>query len=112
MCFVFLYSDVHTLNLSFQEHERGVKFNVEEEDGYPPGAGEKQRLHRRDTPHHLKNKRINQQVDKEKVATIIAQALKKKEEESGDDGDSADGSRLRNENNVPTSASGESAGGT
>ena len=23
---------------------------------------ERQRLHRRDTPHHLKNKRINQQV--------------------------------------------------
>ena len=32
-----------------------------------PGADEeeepeRQRLHRRDTPHHLKNKRINQQV--------------------------------------------------
>ena len=26
------------------------------------GVDEKQRLHRRDTPHHLKNKRINQQV--------------------------------------------------
>ena len=32
-----------------------------------------QRLHRRDTPHHLKNKRVNQGVDKERVATIIAQ---------------------------------------
>jgi len=55
---------------------------------YP--AGEKQRLHRRDTPHHLKNKRINQQVDKEKVATIIAQALKKRGEETSST-DAADG---------------------
>lgn len=32
------------------------------------------RLHRRDTPHHLKNKRINPaQLDKDKVASIIAQ---------------------------------------
>ena len=30
-------------------------------------------LIRRDTPHHLKNKRVNQSVDKERVATIIAQ---------------------------------------
>jgi hypothetical protein len=32
------------------------------------------RLHRRDTPHHLKNKRINQAaaLDKDKVAAIIA----------------------------------------
>ena len=53
------------------------------------GGEEKQRLHRRDTPHHLKNKRINKQVDKEKVATIIAQALKK---QGGGEGDSNDGS--------------------
>lgn len=31
------------------------------------------RLHRRDTPHHLKNKRITATVDKDKVASIIAQ---------------------------------------
>ena len=31
----------------------------EDESGEQP---EQQRLHRRDTPHHLKNKRINQQV--------------------------------------------------
>ena len=34
------------------------------------------RLHRRDTPHHLKNKRIsatNRNADIEKVASIIAQ---------------------------------------
>lgn len=30
------------------------------------------RLHRRDTPHHLKNKRITTTVDKDKVASIIA----------------------------------------
>lgn len=30
------------------------------------------RLHRRDTPHHLKNKRITATVDKDKVASIIA----------------------------------------
>lgn len=33
------------------------------------------RLHRRDTPHHLKNKRITTSVDKEKVASIIAQVI-------------------------------------
>lgn len=31
------------------------------------------RLHRRDTPHHLKNKRINAAIDRDKVASIIAQ---------------------------------------
>ena len=35
-----------------------VRFQVDED----PANDEKQRLHRRDTPHHLKNKRINQQV--------------------------------------------------
>ncbi|XP_017775340.1 PREDICTED: protein lap4-like isoform X3 [Nicrophorus vespilloides] len=41
------------------------------------------RLHRRDTPHHLKNKRINAAtIDKDKVASIIAQAMKRKEEDS------------------------------
>ncbi|XP_074033144.1 scribble planar cell polarity protein isoform X2 [Leptinotarsa decemlineata] len=41
------------------------------------------RLHRRDTPHHLKNKRILAgAIDKDKMASIIAQALKRKEEES------------------------------
>lgn len=36
-------------------------------------ASRPSRLHRRDTPHHLKNKRINAAVDKDKVASIIAQ---------------------------------------
>ncbi|XP_018896338.2 uncharacterized protein [Bemisia tabaci] len=38
------------------------------------------RLHRRDTPHHLKNKRIhsaNPDIDDEKVAAILASVLKK-----------------------------------
>ncbi|KAK4881366.1 hypothetical protein RN001_004685 [Aquatica leii] len=39
------------------------------------------RLHRRDTPHHLKNKRIISSFDKDKVASIIAQALKRKEDD-------------------------------
>lgn len=33
------------------------------------------RLHRRDTPHHLKNKRINVAIDRDKVASIIAQVF-------------------------------------
>ena len=41
-----------------------VRFNVEgEEEAVEGDFGEdRMRLHRRDTPHHLKNKRINQQV--------------------------------------------------
>ena len=49
-----------------EEHEAGdtaVRFKVEEGE-----AGEdKMRLHRRDTPHHLKNKRVNQQVSGHRV---------------------------------------------
>ena len=41
-----------------EEEETGVRFRVEEEPG---PEGDKMRLHRRDTPHHLKNKRINSQ---------------------------------------------------
>ena len=40
------------------DHEQQVKFMVEDDKG----GDDKMRLHRRDTPHHLKNKRINQQV--------------------------------------------------
>ena len=99
---------IKLLSFSPQEHDDsgggsggGVRFNITENDGAnnhgeaagegddDAGGEEKQRLHRRDTPHHLKNKRINsKQVDKEKVATIIAQALKKQ----GGEGDSNDGS--------------------
>ena len=41
----------------FDQHQ--VPPACEDEAGEQP---EQQRLHRRDTPHHLKNKRINQQV--------------------------------------------------
>ncbi|XP_050349287.1 protein lap4-like isoform X4 [Nymphalis io] len=40
------------------------------------GAG---RLHRRDTPHHLKNKRVNQ-IDASRARDLIAQAIKKREQ--------------------------------
>ena len=43
------------------DHEQtAVRFKVEAEED--AGGDDKMRLHRRDTPHHLKNKRINQQV--------------------------------------------------
>ncbi|XP_060523791.1 protein lap4 isoform X3 [Cylas formicarius] len=47
--------------------------------------GRQTRLHRRDTPHHLKNKRVTTPMDKNKVAIIIAQALKKKSDNSESD---------------------------
>ncbi|XP_047532072.1 protein lap4-like isoform X9 [Vanessa atalanta] len=37
------------------------------------------RLHRRDTPHHLKNKRVNQ-IDASRARDLIAQAIKKREQ--------------------------------
>ena len=53
-----------------EEGEKHVGFEVE----YEEYAGARpNRLHRRDTPHHLKNKRINANIDHNKVASIIAQ---------------------------------------
>lgn len=55
--------------------QRHVEFSVIEDTDYE-GSGETSkpnRLHRRDTPHHLKNKRIHTAIDKEKVASLIAQ---------------------------------------
>ena len=43
------------------QDQAAVRFKVDED----PANDEKQRLHRRDTPHHLKNKRINQQVSQQ-----------------------------------------------
>ncbi|CAL7934178.1 unnamed protein product [Xylocopa violacea] len=66
-----------------EDTHRHVEFSVTEGIDYD-GSGDSNkpnRLHRRDTPHHLKNKRIHAAVDKEKVASIIAQALMKKNEE-------------------------------
>ncbi|XP_072380007.1 protein lap4 isoform X6 [Diabrotica undecimpunctata] len=57
----------------------GVSSSSDERDS----SSKPSRLHRRDTPHHLKNKRITSvTIDKDKVASIIAQALKRKEDES------------------------------
>ncbi|XP_069692497.1 protein lap4 isoform X4 [Periplaneta americana] len=61
-----------------EEMEKHVGFEVEDEED--PGA-RPNRLHRRDTPHHLKNKRINVNLDHNKVASIIAQAINSKKKE-------------------------------
>ncbi|XP_075975789.1 scribble planar cell polarity protein isoform X10 [Anticarsia gemmatalis] len=50
------------------------------------------RLHRRDTPHHLKNKRVNQ-IDARRARDLIAQAIKKREQQDEpktDDEETAD----------------------
>ena len=56
-----------------QGEEPGVRFRVAEED---QGAeGDRMRLHRRDTPHHLKNKRINNQPvsrDASSISSLIS----------------------------------------
>ncbi|XP_026668327.1 protein lap4 isoform X3 [Ceratina calcarata] len=64
-----------------EDTQRHVEFSIAEDmDGANTDSNRPNRLHRRDTPHHLKNKRIHA-ADKEKVASIIAQALMKKNEE-------------------------------
>lgn len=54
--------------------QRHVEFSIAEDSNYDESgdSNKPNKLQRRDTPHHLKNKRI-QAVDKEKVASIIAQ---------------------------------------
>ncbi|XP_037086137.1 leucine-rich repeat-containing protein 1-like, partial [Pollicipes pollicipes] len=54
---------------------RRVGFSVQagEDESEPPPGERPNRLHRRDTPHHLKNKRISDKVDQDQVASIIAQ---------------------------------------
>ncbi|XP_023315336.1 protein lap4 isoform X7 [Trichogramma pretiosum] len=65
------------------DQRRHVDFVLsEDQTDDESNAGKPNRLHRRDTPHHLKNKRIHAPVDKDKVASIIAQALKKKADET------------------------------
>ncbi|XP_012268422.2 protein lap4 isoform X3 [Athalia rosae] len=64
--------------------QRHVEFSVTEDSNNEISVGDvgkPNRLHRRDTPHHLKNKRIHTSIDKEKVASIIAQALMKKSDD-------------------------------
>lgn len=61
----------------------GVQEQVRKRVGFTGGvqttddadAARPNRLHRRDTPHHLKNKRINATIDSDKVASIIAQVF-------------------------------------
>ncbi|XP_076655479.1 scribble planar cell polarity protein [Halictus rubicundus] len=67
-----------------EEGQRHVEFSIAEGADYEAAgdANRPNRLHRRDTPHHLKNKRIHAYVDKEKVASIIAQALMKKNDDA------------------------------
>ncbi|XP_075228246.1 uncharacterized protein LOC142328405 isoform X3 [Lycorma delicatula] len=74
------------------EMEEDIDPNQEKHVGFDSGAVENDsnrpnRLHRRDTPHHLKNKRINQahHMDKDKVASIIANAISKKRGGGEDD---------------------------
>ncbi|XP_066594462.1 protein lap4 [Prorops nasuta] len=65
-----------------EDMQRHVEFSINEDGVEGDGeTGRPNRLHRRDTPHHLKNKRIHSAVDKDKVASIIAQALMKKPDE-------------------------------
>ncbi|CAG0914558.1 unnamed protein product [Notodromas monacha] len=67
---------------SYAERHVGFALEGREEDEedddaecYDDDGKRPQRLHRRDTPHHLKNKRINlNKVDEEKAADLIAQA--------------------------------------
>lgn len=58
-----------------EDMQRHVEFTILEDADYEGGgdSGKPNRLHRRDTPHHLKNKRIHTSIDKDKVASIIAQ---------------------------------------
>lgn len=53
-------------------------------DGSEDSADRHNRLHRRDTPHHLKNKRVHVtscREDQEKVASILMQAMRQPEDE-------------------------------
>ncbi|CAN8026998.1 unnamed protein product, partial [Ixodes persulcatus] len=53
-------------------------------DGSEESADRHNRLHRRDTPHHLKNKRVHVtscREDQEKVASILMQAMRQPEDE-------------------------------
>ncbi|XP_066248710.1 protein lap4 [Euwallacea similis] len=73
------------LDEDFLRRRVGFVSSEGESDGLSKEEGKQSRLHRRDTPHHLKNKRVTTHVDKDKVADIIAQAIKRKEENSESD---------------------------
>ncbi|CAN7998785.1 unnamed protein product, partial [Ixodes hexagonus] len=64
-----------------KEDDRHVGFT---HDGSEESVDRHNRLHRRDTPHHLKNKRVNVtscREDQEKVASILMQAMRQPEDE-------------------------------
>ncbi|KYN00224.1 Protein lap4 [Cyphomyrmex costatus] len=67
-----------------EDVQRHVEFSIVEDANNEDvcDSNKPNKLQRRDTPHHLKNKRIHTTVDKEKVASIIAQALMKKVDET------------------------------
>jgi hypothetical protein len=61
-----------------QESEKRVGFQEEDEHQYSDGENDKRpvsKLHRRDTPHHLKNKRVQQHLT-DKSANLILSKLK------------------------------------
>lgn len=60
----------------FETEEKHVEFDIAEDANNEDASSDPDKpnkLQRRDTPHHLKNKRINTVIDKEKVASILAQ---------------------------------------
>ncbi|XP_072759333.1 protein lap4 isoform X3 [Anoplolepis gracilipes] len=67
-----------------EDVQRHVEFSIAEDTNNEEicDSNKPNKLQRRDTPHHLKNKRIHAAIDKEKVASIIAQALLKKSDET------------------------------
>jgi len=58
-----------------EDVQKHVEFSVVEDANNEDAcdSNKPNKLQRRDTPHHLKNKRIHTAIDKEKVASIIAQ---------------------------------------
>lgn len=58
-----------------EDVQRHVEFSIIEDANNEDvcDTNKPNKLQRRDTPHHLKNKRIHTAIDKEKVASIIAQ---------------------------------------
>ncbi|XP_015792687.1 protein scribble homolog [Tetranychus urticae] len=80
------------LHQSFQGDDTMDDSGACEEDGVDEEGNrpEKHKLHRRDTPHHLKNKRINMpnsKEDQEKFASIIKEALRKENSTNNMNGD-------------------------
>ncbi|XP_045767392.1 protein scribble homolog isoform X11 [Maniola jurtina] len=69
--------DEDSEELERADGRRVAWIGVRDRGGRSTGGGG--RLHRRDTPHHLKNKRINQ-IDATRARDLIAQAIKKREQ--------------------------------